>query len=238
MPETLDKLNEDWVQLYEELNRQHPACVAIPHLSVTPPGYDPLKFSSILLIGKATRGQWDIEEGVSFDINREINLDSSQKSAKNFLETWIFSKKYNSAFWNFAHQLSEAIARASQVTLSSPLQNLIWTNLCKIGVDEGNPERKFYDCQRDLAIKTLKAEIQKYCPKILVFVTGNYGEDIIGDVVEDQEQRSWNRSLEENGFWSRDAMGSIPAALWTYHPQGKTKDTTRRWIAEACRLIA
>jgi hypothetical protein len=204
--------------------------IAAPFLSVRPAGYDPMAVPSILYVGKATAGNWWRRSFLSSPTVRERH----QCTAK-FLEEWVRNGRYNSAFWSFAHALSERVAVATHSTIQ-PLQNLVWTNICKIGVLRGNPAGRILRAQSELAVASLRSEIKTYRPKLVVFMTGDFGEQLVDAVVGDCEQKTWHKERGHDLFWWRKPIGSMPAVLWAHHPRQKPLSTLRTWLQQASRL--
>jgi hypothetical protein len=92
-------------------------------------------------------------------------------------------------FWIFAHEVSKRAAKKWNQDVNG-LENLVWSNLCKIGQIRGNPSDKLVDEQFDLAVETLRLEIQTYGPKIVLFVTDEYADSIINETIYDPKRRS------------------------------------------------
>lgn len=225
---SLDTLQEKWLERFREMQRGIPnRRLTGPFLSVPPIGYDPRRTPSVLYIGKANAG-WP----------HHSTVERLRGKTMKFLEERVKRGEYRSAFWKLALDVSRQLARSANPQVA-PLQNLVWTNMCKIGVFPGNPGADAYRMQRDLAIETLTAEIAAYRPQLVFWVTGNYGLDIITDVVADPKDRSWKKEkkLEEKGLYWREPTDSLPAMLWTDHPQGKPRPVVEVWIEQACKLI-
>jgi hypothetical protein len=84
------------------------------------------------------------------------------------------------------------------------------------------PSGKLLEAQRDLAVKTLREEIETYRPRLVVFVTGCFAEALVREVVYDLQDTS--REKENVDLWWRRRTNSLPAMLWTRHPQGARRD--------------
>jgi hypothetical protein len=229
----LDQIQKQWMKKFYELNEVYRGQIAGPFVSARPVGYDPVKIPSILYVGKATRGAWFRKE-----------LDKSLSVGEWRMRTlrWIDSvkipegdKEYNSAFWRFARQLSIVAAEKAKHKIE-PLSNLVCTNLYKIGALDGNPNRELRKAQQGLAIETLRWEIRTYEPKLIVFATGNYGEDLMDSLVG-TAPRLWNVSQASKGYWWRRAKDELPALMHTGHPQGKPKEHLHEWLTRAKKLL-
>ena len=122
--------------------------LAAPFLSYAPNGR-----ATILYMGKATGGDW-------FKRNFHGRVGERIECTERWI-TAVKNREYHSAFWHFFRELEK---------LQS---NVIWTNVCKIGVRYGNPRGEYLRFQRALAIETLRLELRLYRPTLVVFATGN-----------------------------------------------------------------
>jgi hypothetical protein len=220
----LEELWEAWMEKFRRMNRDPKFAGNLngPHITFKPDGYD-LERKTVLYVGKALG-------------NRTRNGDlpspeACQNEFRRFLED-VVSGEYGSAFWNFALELSQRLAAQE----GPRLRNLVWSNICKIGVQKGNPGKEIFEEQKCLAIETLRAEIKYYKPSVVMWVTGNYRAEVVGQVVEDPNEEHWEKSPEDEGVFFRGRMHSLPAMLWTYHPQGPDRNHDL-WIREACKLL-
>jgi hypothetical protein len=226
---TLLKLQEEWRgPKFSEMVAKFGRTLTGPQITIEPDGYDPDRIPSVLYVGIAPGNN-----------DAQYNLPSAKvlrKNARKFLENEI-KKKRHSAFWKFALELAQKTA-GRDYDGDRPLRNLIWSNICKIGVCKGNPGKTVFDAQKFLAIETLRAEIKTYRPKLVVWVTGDYRVEVIGQVIDDLKEKHWNKALKARWwFYQRKPMNSLPAMLWTYHPQGKKREMTAAWIDHACNLL-
>lgn len=215
----LDETQHEWIWLFNEMQRRHTS-LSFPFLSSSPREYDSTR--SILYVGKATEGPWKEEK-------EECNCLADYRALPSrFLNDLPATKKL-SAFWRFGKALSELDAP------KRPYQNLIWTNLAKIGVCRGTPTEKIFQEQKALAIETLRTEMKVYRPALVVFVTGDYHPEIVHEVTVPQAE--WRRDLERTGLWWRPAARNLPALMWTYHPERKRRTTLDVWLRKAKELL-
>jgi hypothetical protein len=233
----LEKLESDWIELFLGLQstpKVEPESIQAPFVSVAPNGYDPHKIPSILCIGKATAA-WYRSKLLKVKAPTGNTLRSfTSEFLKNDL---AIRERYRSPFWRFVFKLSAQFAEATNRQDIAPLQNIVWTNICKIAVNDENPEGKYLEAQRELAIKTLREEIIRYRPTLIFLMTGSYVEDLIGHVVGDSTDRSWNQAKHEKHIWRwREPISEFPSVIWTGHPQGKLATTREVWIQKACEL--
>jgi hypothetical protein len=229
-----NEIEEAWLKLFEEMRnspRINPNRLAAPFLSVPPPEYDPVAVPSVLYFGKATGGDWYSE-----NFRLSPTVDDRHNCTINMLEEEVKTGRYHSAFWHFALELSRKIAPEGRHV--QPLQNLVWTNICKIGVVMGNPTGRLFAAQRDLARETLKWEIHRYRPSLVFFVTGDYHHDFLLETVADSQGSPWQESREGEAYSWRKRVGRMPAMLRTCHPQFKPRRLLDLWIEKPGSLLS
>ena len=218
----LRQLSAKWLKLYRELyadDRLQPR-LAAPFLSVPPPGYNRASGFSILLVGRATRGQWCGTTGP------QATVATTRDATRSFLKL-----DCSTPFWRFAQDLSVGIAGICGDEPCNNLRNLVWTNICKLGEIQRNPRGKVFDRQRELAIETLRAEIETYRPNLIVFVSGEWGDQWVEEVVGETKKEPWR---DATTYWWREAGGKRPAMLWTKnHPQGRSRQVIKGWLRKA-----
>lgn len=218
----LQSRQSECVELFFEMRRSNARdSLAAPFVSSadSPPTGGAL--GTILLVGKATAGNWKIED---FEPDRDCpcskRVEERRNAARSFLRAMHDRPK--SAFWRFWRGLG---------AIGSPV---IWTNLVKIGVKSGNPQGCHLEMQAELAVKTLKAEITEYDPSLVVLATSDYAKDQI--VYRVWPQKTWTISSFDGTCWIR-GKGRKPSVLWTDHPQGKTPNRLAYWLKTANLLI-
>ena len=211
----LADLQQEWLDLFWKM-REMPSLdrdkIAAPFVSYAPPKYVRGAHNSILYVGKATDGCWE----------RESFLEHKSILERRSVTTGELADHKPSAFWLFAESLG----------LSS--DNVIWTNLFKIGVLSGNPNGPYADIQSDLAKQTLWAEISEFQPALVMFVTGNKYLDFVTQFPD-----NWSLWMKDPviDMWWQERTDAQPAFLWTGHPQGKSSATLRHWRARAEQLL-
>jgi hypothetical protein len=229
---TLHVLQEKWAEKFDRMRRLFPGEVTRPHLTVAPDGYAPERIPSVLYVGKAV--------GPNEPELENLNAMQLRQKTSEFLKRFASNQYRGSAFCDFGLRLSAALNRHAGHLEIAPLQNLVWTNICKIGVCKGNPPDLVYECQRDLAIQTLRAEIAFYQPRLVFWATNTYRYDAVRETVGDESENdnSWTKDLGERGIYTRGPFNSMPAMVWTPHPQGKPEPDWGLWIEQACKLIS
>ncbi|MGA3332663.1 MAG: hypothetical protein ABSC62_00720 [Terracidiphilus sp.] len=220
----LQDCQRECIELFFKM-RKNGACeqLAAPFLSTAE---SPATFGgrgAILLVGKATKGKWKIE-----DFKPDADCPCLERVQERILTARTFvgemCSRPKSAFWRFWRDLG---------SIGSPV---IWTNLAKIGVDSGNPQGSFLEEQSGLAVRTLRAEIAEYNPSLVVLVTSDYAKDEI--VYRIWPQHDWTISkLDGSTCWIAGKDGE-PPVLWTNHPQGKKRDQLNYWLTMANSLFA
>jgi hypothetical protein len=204
-----------------------PERLVTPHLTVRPDGYDPKRIPSVLYVGQAT-GPNDAEDG-------SPSAKEIRQKLRNFLKRKPSDPE--TGFWRFALLLSNALKNHTGHPEIAPLQNLVWTNICKIGVCKFNPSGAIYEGQRELAVQTLQAEIKVYKPTLIYWATNNYATDVVGKVVDDPNNISWTKDLQNKGIRTRKPLNALPAMFWGPHPGRKPRTDWDLWVKLACNLI-
>lgn len=153
----------------------------------------------VLYTGKATAGPFDSATAAqdSFGCNRK-------------------------AFWSFARRLSQLTGGDAE-----KLGNIAWSDICQIGLVEGNPGSDLVGAQQALAIETLRQEWLELKPSLVVCVAEGYEEQLIYKAfgVTQGQGDGFNEVTVPNGtFWQRPPLDGMPAFLWMKHPQGKPKE--------------
>ncbi len=242
MSDERDELCRRWIEKSAEMRGQRrlPDCAA-PFISVAPPRYDPEQIPSILYVGKATRGLWGDREDVGelLDQQEKFTVNSLADYAAEWLEKNIWNRGWRrpGPFWYFARSLSETVASVTHSEIDD-LQNLVWTNISKIGVGIGNPGGEYLELQKDLSVNTLRYEILHYKPKIVFWVNGDYASDVVNRVVSDPRQETWQKGDSDLWYWWRGPVDGMPAMIWAGHPQGKKQIVLNSWLDKARDLVS
>jgi hypothetical protein len=207
-----------------------PRNVAAPFISYCPASYAPGRYPSVLYVGRATHGGWYRSEFLRQQTMRQ-QFSERQTVAREFLEGDAIA----SPFWNFARTLIRELGEASWRIGTA--RNFIWSNLCKIGDTRHNPSGQALEHQRDHSIRVLTAEIAEYSPRLVMFVTGNYENSLIGRIVDDPKEKHWHRHRQRDVWW----RPGKPAFLWTSHPQdwrNSAPEARKLWLERATSLVS
>jgi len=221
---TLREIQPKWIQKFYEIRQEFGDSppLAAPFLSVSDPRDEPTGIGPILMIGKATAGDWGLDpfllnEGQSFE------RQADERRAATLKHLSYRRNHQTSAFWRFWKTLHE---------IGSPV---VWTNLVKIGVKHGNPGRKYIKAQSCLACATLRAEVDEYKPSLIVIAADYAKEQITYPVFGDRP--NWKEPPGYEFCWI-ERSASSPAILWTDHPQMKGKVALSSWMKKARELTA
>lgn len=224
---TLYEIHRRWIEKHDAMRRQldpENRLLAAPFLSVPDPTVRASRLPPIMVVGQATRGDWRLD-----DFKQALNLPIRQRvrerraTTLEFLTKPWYEKYKRSDFWRFFAALKNGT--------SAPV---VWTNLAKVGVQKGNPKWHLIEGQKELACRTLLAEIAFYKPALVVVATGLFGRyEVVCDVFGFQR----DTCSGVNGMFShRSHTLSQPAILWTGHPGRKAEEITSAWIGLACNL--
>jgi aerobic carbon-monoxide dehydrogenase small subunit len=229
MPNSLDHCWDEWIKKARELNEKGTACCA-PFFSSKPSGYDNSS-RKVLLVGKATAGwYWNGgRDSLAILSDRQLAVGQLQT---NLAEREWREGKQNRGFWDFMLRTASAFGDDSP----NP-QNLIWSNLFKIGGEKGNPGLRLAAYQEDLAIQTLQLEINAYRPDVVIFTTIGYFENVVRKVVGMHREPDW----VSMGEGSQDETWTLrnstrPQILWTRHPAFKSSKTIDCLVERAVAL--
>ena len=220
----LRRCQSECIELFFEMRKKdnYRQAVAAPFLSSADRFLAGPEGRAILLVGKATDGQWKIE-----DFDPDTKCHYSERVEERCLTARAFVEKMRdepkSAFWRFWRDLNQ---------IGSPV---IWTNLSKIGIQSGNPRGWYLQEQSELAVRTLKAEIAEYRPSLVVLVTSDYAKD--ETVYQIWPQKLWTISGRDGTCWIVGSGNRTTPVLWTDHPQGKRRERIRYWLEMANWLI-
>lgn len=181
---------------------------------------------AVLLVGKATNG-WKDEDDPNCFLTKDLR--DYHLSGCHHLKG-SDGKPYPSQFWRFATDLAKVFAGDGEC----PFNQLAWTNLAKIAPTCcGNAGVRLFREQRDLAIQTLRAEIDYYQPKIVMFTTCGYMDEAVHELLGPEPLELLN---EYDRFRRATSLRGFPAILWTRHPQGKRRELTNSWLEKARQL--
>jgi len=152
----------------------------------------------ILYIGKATAGPF-----VAADANR------------------IAFGRRTAGFWSFAREISGITMEEC-----ADLGNLAWSNLCKIGVRNGNPDDTLAERQRELAVKTLQLEMEFLQPTLIVCVAEGFQDHFVYEalgVTQDLDDGFRWRQAGRYSIYFREAQDGWPPIMWMKHPERKKR---------------
>lgn len=217
----------EWLALRDQLVEAptpETSGLAAPFFSVPDPTPSNPTSRPIMFIGKATNRNWFID---SYEDSRSLKIAKRIEERRSVTKTFLTDPQYRqhriSRFWRMWKKLREMT--------EAPV---IWSNAAKIGAGTGNPGCETVERQAELAISTLRAEVNEYKPRMLIFVTGYFARyEIVAPFLGlplDQEKDS------RGTFYTRRRSGDEPAVLWTGHP-GWPGAPIGHWVEEAVELL-
>jgi len=191
----------------------------------------------IMYVGKATaRGWYKDQFAECMGLSREDRVAERHKRTKEWVDALSSGEQHKSGFWIFATKLNN-IAAMTPETCSS-LSHIVWSNVAKIGRIDGNPRGIYFEKQKELAVRTLKAEIETYQPALVHFASWDDCDTAVIDaLVDDGGERSWDKTGNSKGIWRRPSYASLPPLVWTEHPQGKDRDKWSLWLNKVREML-
>jgi len=232
----LQRLQIECIALYHRLTTENTAnkdYYAAPFLSCEPSGYFSTSGKKILFVGQATDRQYFFDEFHSASTVDGPNGYNSQlierRSAPKKVFDAVETETRKSAFWTLAQKLSELGFRNADAKRSF-MENLVWSNVAKIGAKRGNPTKKFLKPQIELSKETLRAEIAYYKPDIIYVAHSSFGEEIVNK--DDKSvfgSDGWIKDHDD--IWYRREGKNGPIIFASDHPGRKRKLLPSKWLS-------
>ena len=240
-PRALPELETEWLQLFASM-RLNPGAykieaknLAAPFLSTANDGYRPGTPGSIMVVGKATSGKNTLGRA---EVADEYDADTVKRRISEVIQESHEGKEH-SVFMRFTRELSVAVAEGVGQIQQQPYENLIWTNLAKIGVISGNPTGPYLQAQMELAVETLASEIAHYKPSIVVTTVHSFGYGPLRRAISELWESGPHDSVGSwPSYWRHPAQGGRPAILWTMHPERKKHAVLEAWKEVAIELAS
>jgi hypothetical protein len=156
---------------------------------------------------------------------------------------YVIKDEGKRGFWLFFRELNQELNNRWDPSCKD-YRHAIWSNLAKIYTSSGNPREWLRSIQTPLAARTLCEEIKDYRPKLIVFVTASFGDDIVFRGT-DTSSREWKKSPGEgdtakNDVWwlAQSQANRLPACLWVRHPSRAIGPNTRAlWLKTARKAL-
>lgn len=211
----------EWVQLHKDLDKRMPRLLADPFFSASSQTKCEKR---ILVVGKATRGAWDVNRYRKSLLKSPDNAISDKlRQNRQLLE----DGGNGTNFWTFFCRLIDRLA-------GSDPDRVIWSNVAKIASVGGVPSGRLLSEQADLAERTLRVEAKEYRPALTIFLVGNNSglSNIIKNALGTSDD-DWEKNEALNVWW----IQGPEAKLWTGHPERKPKRETEYWLTKAQELI-
>lgn len=202
----------------------------------------------LMVIGRALYG-WEDKHDASIITSLESAEEISVK-AYNFIYKedlcplqWVVEevgddKKYNSnrsAFWRVIKRMVFELGCAPK---DDPewSSKIVWSDLYKINIDNGNPSEELCDAQYPGCAAMLELEIEKYQPDKILFLTGmGWAYPFIIDLKGfdcKTDQKTYVKGLGYYRYPNKEAQVVI-----SVHPQGKNESELIQEIMEAFRSL-
>jgi len=192
----------------------------------------------LMIVGRATNG-WNVwynrkktGSTVDTEIESSIGKLDERLDLTSDIKNWKkgAGKMYNiggSQFWRVALRVAESIVGTNK----DRTDYLLYSNLYKVASDGKNPSKKLKDVTKNDCVEILKAEIEVFKPKRILFLTGyeNWAKPFLIDlgVVEFNPEKK-SKSVEFIGKYNNIDM------VVSVHPQGRGKNETE--ITDAIRF--
>lgn len=215
------KIWREWINLHTVLDKGMPDSIAAPFFSAASSQKCP---NQILVVGKATDKDWWLGDYRKLRKSPDEAIRNRLRRNRQIVRAGGNRK----AFWKLFERLAELFPQPDSC-------NLVWSNIAKIGCLKGNPEGILLSVQKDLAERTLRAEIEEYRPLLIIFATGSYATDVITRVVGSDGWDQSKKSDPDDELWWRKGP---PVMLGIRHPQGVTKDRIDFWMKKVGILLA
>ncbi len=129
----------------------------------------------IMFVGRATNSWITISQDIETLFGETENAIFDRKDQmswvdKSFGVTSENKEDYNtkkSAFWRVVKQISESFYPSQWYS------HIVWSNLCKVAPNKGNPNNKLFYAELSECQKILEMEISILSPRIVVLFTNN-----------------------------------------------------------------
>lgn len=202
----------------------------------------------LMVVGRAVNGwtgEYLPEEFADRDFRENHASDLQEMSVPNgqgcpmawVTKQWGATDVYNtrkSAFWRVIKQVTERMGISKPGSEDWP-SHLIWSNLYKLSPAEGgNPGRSCLINTQLCGCKQLfKHELQDYCPKYLLLLTGKDWAEPFLDIFQDVDVGSMGQYVCCTASWY-SSSGITTRVVVAVHPQGKPE---RNWVNEVIQAM-
>ena len=199
----------------------------------------------LMVVGRAVNGWMDgylPEEFADRDIRENHASDLQEKSVgQSCPMTWVTKQwgathVYNSrksAFWRVIKQVTERLEISKPGSEDWP-SHLIHSNLYKLSPAAGrNPGNSLVDAQLCGCKQLFKRELQDYCPKYLLLLTGKDWAEPFLDIFQDVDVSSMGQYVCCTASWY-SSSGIATRVVVAVHPQGKPE---QNWVDEVIQAM-
>jgi hypothetical protein len=161
----------------------------------------------LFFIGQATAGMF---------YEDDLDYAAATRECTSML-TDLSSNPQRSAFWHSVRRIRKQVS-----LIALPIGDTAaigWSNLCKIGAAEGNPNPSMIAAQSRLCVESLKQELRTAQAKVTIFLTGDFARDeILYPAVGNED---WRNNVSEEDKIAVKYNSEFGLLLWGYHPNSK-----------------
>lgn len=176
----------------------------------------------LMIVGRAPNG-WGVYYNRNKPAGEERNTlewvlnNMKEEDLEATIADWATKKKYSitrSQFWRVGRRIAKSVTGRNE----REFDNVLYSNLYKVGSDGKNPTPKMIDATQENCIKILQLEIEIFQPKRILLLTGcDWAKPFIenlkieGKYIDQPSDVSFIGKIDEKEF------------VVAVHPQGRNK---------------
>ena len=199
----------------------------------------------LMVVGRAVNG-WtgeyhpkdfadrDIRENHASDL-QEMSVGQGCPMAW-VTKQWGATNVYNSrksAFWRVIKQVTERLGISKPGSEDWP-SHLVWSNLYKLSPAKGgNPDQNLKNAQLCGCKQLFKRELQDYCPKYLLLLTGKDWAEPFLEIFQDVDVGSMGQYVCCTASWY-SSSGIATRVVVAVHPRSKPE---QNWVDEVIQAM-
>ncbi|MBR5398936.1 MAG: hypothetical protein IK103_03985 [Bacteroidales bacterium] len=173
----------------------------------------------ILFVGRATNGWFHYTPDITVLFGTSENAIFNRPDQMRWVDDLDGSQTgYNSrksAFWRVIRRISKHLYPEPEISY------VAWSNVCKIAPNVGNPSNALYYLQLETCKKIIKAEIESFSPRFVIFLTGwGWCKDFVEYLIPNYQKHE-----TKNEKWGNYLVHTYDYCNRIYivseHPQGK-----------------
>jgi hypothetical protein len=120
------------------------------------------------------------------------------------------------AFWHSVRRIRDQVSRIARE--NDETATVGWSNLCKIGAEEGNPTQSSIDAQSELCVAAIKQELQTAKAKVTIFLTGDFAS---AEILLPAVGNDWRNNVVDLDRVAVNHHCDYGLLLWAYHPNSR-----------------